>query len=513
MVGAVGGATAAYQAALGLGLTPDVRRAARPDIAPLPPGKRKSVVILGAGIAGLTAAYELNRKGYDVQVLEASHRVGGRNLTLRGGDLIDEVGRSQVCQFDPEPHMYFNAGPARIPGHHEALLNYCRELGVELAPFINENRNAWVQDPAILNGQRIRNREYIADTRGFIAELMVKCLTPAQLEAPFTREDYSRLLEYVRQLGDLDASFKYRGSVRAGLVAHDYTAADQRKTPLSFQQLLQSNFMNVMSLAETDLQSAMVMVTVGGMDRIVSAFMAHIGGLVRTRAVVESVREIDKGVAVVYRREGEQRHVRADFCLNSIPLHLLARLDHNFPAEYADGFAAIPLGKLFKIGLQMRERFWEREGIYGGISWTMQDIAQVWYPEHAIHRRKGVILGAFTLDNASGEKFAAMSHAQRLELAMHQGEKLHPGYRGYVENGVSVSWHGMNHIRGCSARWTEELRRQWFERLQRPHGHHYVVGDQISYHPGWQEGAIHSAFYALSDIDKRVREDQTLAAA
>ena len=44
----------------------------------------------------------------------------------------------------------------------------------------------------------------------------------------------------------------------------------------------------------------------------------------------------------------------------------------------------------------MKERFWEREGIYGGISWTMQDIMQIWYPAHGIHRNKGVMLGAYT---------------------------------------------------------------------------------------------------------------------
>ena len=83
---------------------------------------------------------------------------------------------------------------------------------------------------------------------------------------------------------------------------------------------------------------------------------------------------------------------RADYVLNCIPMHLLAGIEHNFPKEYAAGFTAIPRGKLFKIGLQMKERFWEREGIYGGISWTLQDIQQIWYPAHGIHRKKGVML-------------------------------------------------------------------------------------------------------------------------
>src|SRR5687767_15046973 len=114
--GALGGSGAVYQAAIGLGLLPDAAFAmARPDVAPLENVTRR-VVILGAGIAGLTAAYELSRKGYECVILEASHRAGGRNLTLRHGDLVDETGNQQVCEFDDEPNLFFNAGPARIPG-------------------------------------------------------------------------------------------------------------------------------------------------------------------------------------------------------------------------------------------------------------------------------------------------------------------------------------------------------------------------------------------------------------
>ena len=113
-----------------------------------------------------------------MQVLEASFRAGGRNMTLRHGDRIDETGYPQVCQFDQDPDLYFNAGPARIPGHHTHLLDYCKELGVELAPFINDNRNAWVQDDAMFGGKPIRAREYLNDSRGFVAELMAKSMKP-----------------------------------------------------------------------------------------------------------------------------------------------------------------------------------------------------------------------------------------------------------------------------------------------------------------------------------------------
>jgi len=508
IAGTVGGSAAMYKLALGLELLPGLADGVvRPDVAPIPKGSQK-VVILGAGIGGLTAAYELSRKGYDVVVLEASHRAGGRNLTLRRGDVVDEIGNRQVCEFDDDPHLYFNAGPARIPGNHTTVLEYCRELGVELAPFINDNRNAWVHDDAVFSGKPIRNREYVTDARGFLAELVAKGLSQHALDADLTNDDVERLRGLVRAFGDLDESLKYRGSPRAGLVSHNYTVPDQLKGVREFPELLKAKFSALaMTFGEMDDQAAMMMEPVGGMDRIVQGFMSKVKDKVRLRCRVQALRLTDDGIDVVYDQKGRTQKIAADFCLNNIPLHLVSGIENNFSPEYSAALAAVPRGKLFKIGLQTKQRFWEAEQIYGGISWTSQDIAQIWYPAHGIHRKKGVILAAYIHDAAASERFQRMTHEERIEAAIQQGSKIHPDYRHHIETGVSVAWHQMNHMLGCSATWTPALRAQWFGRLQAPIGRHYMIGDQVSYHPGWQQGAMHSALYAIANIDQRVRAE------
>src|SRR5690349_9171923 len=93
-IGRAGGLGAAYMAMETLGLAiPTPVGAENFRLAPAS-GNRRSVVILGAGIAGLVSAYELERAGYRVTLLEARNRVGGRAWTIRGGDRIVQMGRA-----------------------------------------------------------------------------------------------------------------------------------------------------------------------------------------------------------------------------------------------------------------------------------------------------------------------------------------------------------------------------------------------------------------------------------
>lgn len=129
MIGMTAGSVAMYQAMSGLGFAAESPFKTPVDLGAAPKGA--SVLVLGAGIAGRVAAYELRKAGYKVQVLEYNGRAGGRNWTLRGGDQYTELGgATQTCRFDPG--LYINPGPWRLPYHHRGILSYCKQLGVPL---------------------------------------------------------------------------------------------------------------------------------------------------------------------------------------------------------------------------------------------------------------------------------------------------------------------------------------------------------------------------------------------
>ena len=206
MIGVTAGSAAMYQAMSSLGFAAESPYTGPIDLQGAPRGA--SVLILGAGIAGMVAAYELRNAGYRVQVLEYNARAGGRNWTLRGGDTYTELGAlTQHCQFDQG--LYINPGPWRIPHHHRGILGYCKRLGVPLEAFVQINYNAYLHSSRAFGGKPQRYREIKADYQGQVAELLAKATRQHALDGSVSAEDQEKLLASLRDWGALDRNYGY----------------------------------------------------------------------------------------------------------------------------------------------------------------------------------------------------------------------------------------------------------------------------------------------------------------
>src|SRR3978361_1306935 len=149
-IGLVGGTAALYNAMTTMGHAAETQFHGPPQLSG--GGKGQSVIGLGAGLAGMLAAYELNKAGYKVRILEYQNRPGGRNWSLYGGDSYTELGgATQKIGF--AKGNYLNPGPWRIPHHHRTLLHYCRAFGLKLEPFIQFNHNAYVHNSDAFGGR------------------------------------------------------------------------------------------------------------------------------------------------------------------------------------------------------------------------------------------------------------------------------------------------------------------------------------------------------------------------
>ncbi len=474
-----------------------------------------SVVILGAGLAGMTAAIELGRAGYEVHVLEYNNRPGGRNWSIRCGDVYTELGgATQRCAFDAG--LYFNPGPWRIPYHHHAILDYCRRFGVALEPFIQLNHNAYLHSANAFGGKPQRIREVKADFDGGVSELLAKAVRKGALDEAVAKEDQEILLEALRDLGALDSDFRYRAGADSAAYrgyAKDpgggLSAAPVDGEPIGIQDILTSRlWRGLANFLIYDFQTTMFQ-PVGGMGRIGEAFARQLPGVIRYGAKVTDIGQDESGVRVHFEdlsAGGALREVRADWCVCTLPLSILSELPIDVSAPMKAAIDAVPYAAAVKVGLQFSRRFWEEdEHIFGGITYTDLPIRQISYPSGGLNAGgKGVLLGGYLFGGANAYEFTAMSPAERIERAVEFGAQVHPQYRAEFENGVAVAWHRAPFTLGCAGNWSDEARRAHYDDLCRIDGRIVLAGEHASYIPAWQEGAILSALDAIGRLHARV---------
>jgi monoamine oxidase len=239
----------------------------------------------------------------------------------------------------------------------------------------------------------------------------------------------------------------------------------------------------------------------GGMDRIAAALRAALGDSVLLGCeVVSTRRDGDGGATVAWRQDGAAapREARFDRVLCALPPPVLAALDTDLSAERRAALRALAQHPAGKLAFHAARRFWEEDAaIYGGIAWTTRDATQLWYPSHGFHAEGGgVLVGAYVWDEGPALRFAARAPAERAAAAAADGEALHPGYSREVARPVSVSWPNMPRARGAWTEWTEAQRRDLHAMLRAPEGPYHFAGEHLSFLPGWQEGAVLSAWAA-----------------
>lgn len=536
-IGQVGGAAALYETMVALGLINLPGAWGGPPQLKSDAGRGKSVIILGAGIGGLTTAYLLSQFGYSCRILEASERAGGRNRTARRGDVLLEDSKangktSQTCRFDKG--LYMNLGPGRLPYHHRRVLHYCRELGVALEPYIMNTTGNLFQTETGFDKMPIVYRRVQNDARGYIAELLAKAIDQGALQKEVTGEDRTRLLGLLRRFGPLGAKnhsdpcqkpeqlyFDYQGSTRDGCA----TDPDGNPTPnvyyncevpakLSLNELLRSEFWmhSFYDPIEFEWQPTLFQ-PVGGMDMIVRGFLREVGDKITYNAPVKEVSLGDDQVKVTYMTKNGTETAKAEYCVSNIPCPVLSRIGlNNFSASMKNAIRRTAFDDSCKVGWQSNTRFWETQNeIYGGISWTDDIIEQIWYPSNDYFTSKGTLTGAYIhnspcpSDPQHATIFGNYSLKERLQVAKEGGARLHSEFDDErivpTELGLSVAWQHVPWQEGAWPAWGNDQHDDVdYERLLRPDKRFYVVGDQASTLPGWQEGAMMSAEHVVELI-------------
>jgi monoamine oxidase len=472
----------------------------------------KQVAILGAGVAGLAAEYELERLGHRVEVFEAAPRIGGRIRTHR---------------FGPGPRAPFaELGAMRIPTHHHHAMRYVARLGLagqqrEFKTLLSDE-NAYlgtgtgyvrIRDAAkelVDNcfGASLRER-YRHDTLLFAAWLttVVDAIAPPDLRGSLRGDLNSHLLDLLERAG---VSGYLSGRGRADLHAF---FDDHPEVGSACSGALGSFLDDI--LVETSTQLVELR---GGMGQIVERLAAAIRGPVRRRHEIVGLHVRKDDVLIAVRHAGRIRMVRSDYALCTIPFSVLRRIRlEGIDDDKAAAIRETVYCPATKVAFHCSEPFWEREGITGGASFSAGVLRQTYYPAAEGDAESGAtLLASYTIGD-DADRLGRMTDSARHEFVKRELGRMHPQLlrRGMVLGAVSAAW-GQHEwsAGGCAVRWGGDASECEEERWHaaRPQNRLFFAGEHCSSTPAWIDGAIESAITAVRDIARHEPVSRAMAA-
>jgi monoamine oxidase len=447
-------------------------------------GARKRVLIIGGGMAGLVAAYELKQQGHEPVVLEAQTRVGGRIYTLRSF----------------APGLYAEAGAMRIPRSHELTLEYCRLFDLPLVPFVMGNPKALV----FIGGERMTAEEANAH--------------PERL--PFNLAP----TEHGRSAGDLweEAITDIRAMVQTG--GQDaWPEIVRRYDEYSLYEFLKSRgfsegaieFYAVMNFVESDLHNSFVEVLreelggayvdmqtiAGGMDALPNAFYGRLQEEVRFGHEVKAIEQDGDSVSLRCRIGPDTVSFTGDYAICTVPFSVLRPIEHRFSREKERAIRQLNYHASTKILLQVRERIWEtNDGIFdGGATVTDLPVRRLNYPPSDRSTSRGVLLASYTWGQ-DALQWGAMDEETRIEEALDDVAQIHPRIREVFEGGASHAWYGDRWARGAFALFAPEQQTALQQAILQPEGRVYFAGEHCSLYHAWIQGSLESGIRAARQI-------------
>jgi monoamine oxidase len=450
--------------------------------------KPKKVVIVGAGIAGLVAGYELKRAGHTPVILEAQQRVGGRIFTLR----------------DPFMEgLYAEVGAMRIPRAHKLTLAYIEKFGLCTDDFTMDNPNAYFY----IGGRKMRIAEAEADLSLLGFETGEKEL--GQTAGRLWLNAIKPLLDLLEKDGDAaweEIIAKYDGyCTREFLEACGWSEGAIEMFGLLANQeaVMNSSFLELFREDAGGYYTNMLEIQ-GGTDRLPYAFLPDLKDNIRFGAKMIAIDQSEEDVTIHYRTAAGRLEEKGDYAIITAPFPVLRHVEVLKPFSRAKQRAIRQLhyDASAKILFQCRRRFWEEDdGIFGGGTITDLPIRNLYYPDHGRETGRGVILASYTWSE-DAQRWGSLSPKDRIEQALENVAQIHPQILHEFEVGASWMWHDDEFAGGAFALFDPGQQTLLHKEIITPEGRIYFAGEHASLCHAWIQGAIESGLQTAISIHR-----------
>ena len=467
--------------------------AAQPGPPEAPPPRAESprkVIVVGAGLAGLTAAYELVSWGHDVTVLEAQRRAGGRVYTLRS-------------PFSDG--LWAEAGAMDFPDSARHMKHYARLLKLTTVEPKPDDFDTAIH----VRGKRIvvtDNAEWPYDLTpeekklSFVG-IYMKYLAPAANGLG----DVTDMGWDIQRFKDLDqhtlAEFMMSqgaSSEAVEFLSHLVNVGYGWRTGSALHRLISDFRLFNMGGGKQHFFE-------GGCDALPRAFARNLQDRIWYGAPVTKIIQEDGKVRAVFQRGGGgEQTLEADYLVSTAPVPVLRKIEFTpaLPVRKRQIFEDLEYAPVTRIFVQMRRRFWH-DPLMRVTGNGVTDLPIKLVAEHPMARPDGLGPRGIIESHIRGPESVAVSALpldEQIAFAAGHLDKLFPGVGNYVEGGTSYSWHDDPWAGGGYPWWKPGQLSEWMPELAKPEGRVFFGGEHTSHLCRQMEGAVMSGYRAAREV-------------